>query len=331
MKMGGTMNNLIKIIGKFKDKKILILGDVMLDKYIWGDVSRISPEAPVQIVNVVKESYSPGGAANVANNIAALSAKSFMVGVVGKDTTKNELIEELKKRNIDVNGLIEDENKRTIRKVRVFGRNQQLLRFDYEKKGYVDSKTEANILEFISKKIDDIDAVIVSDYAKGTITKNLMEKLIALCKEKNKIIVVDPKPKHKHFYKNATLITPNHKEAHEMTDLAEEEPWDIDIEGMGKKLLEELNSTILITKGEKGMSLFEKGGKTTSIPTFAKEVYDIVGAGDTSAATLTLALASGASFEEAAIIANHAAGITVGKIGTSTVSIEELRKSIENG
>tara|TARA_Y100000310_G_scaffold342995_1_gene448657 strand:- start:21640 stop:22623 length:984 start_codon:yes stop_codon:yes gene_type:complete len=324
-------NKLIKFVEEFKNKNILILGDVMLDKYIWGDVSRISPEAPVQIVNVSRESYAPGGAANVANNIAALSAKSFMVGVVGNDTTKDKLIQELKKRNIDVTGLIADENKRTIRKVRVFGRNQQLLRFDYEKKGYVESETENRIFDFISKKIDKIDAIIISDYAKGTITKNLMGRLIQLCKEKNKIIVVDPKPKHKDFYKNATLITPNHKEAHEMTGLAEEEPSDADIGNMGKKLLEELNSTVLITKGEKGMSLFEKDGKITSIPTFAKEVFDIVGAGDTSAATLTLALASGASFEEAAIIANHAAGITVGKIGTSTVSIEELRKSIENG
>jgi len=324
------MNNLLKVVEQFKNKKILILGDVMLDKYIWGDVSRISPEAPVQIVNVTGESYVPGGAANVANNIAALSAKSFIVGVVGNDNTKKELIKELEKRNVDVNGLIVDENKRTIRKVRVFGRNQQLLRFDYEKKGYVDANTENIIFDFVSKKLDEIDAIIISDYAKGTITKNLMEKLTSLCKEKNKIIVVDPKPKHKDFYKNATLITPNHKEAHEMTGLAEEDPSDVDIEKMGKRLLGELNSTILITKGEKGMSLFEKDKKITSIPTFAKEVYDIVGAGDTSAATLTLALASGASFEEAAVIANHAAGITVGKIGTSTVSIEELRKSIEN-
>lgn len=326
----GTMNNLLKVVEQFKNKKILILGDVMLDKYIWGDVSRISPEAPVQIVNVTRESYVPGGAANVANNIAALSAKSFIVGVVGNDNTKKELIKELEKRNVDVNGLIVDENKRTIRKVRVFGRNQQLLRFDYEKKGYVDANTENSIFDFVSKKLDEIDAIIISDYAKGTITKNLMEKLIALCKEKNKIVVIDPKPKHKGFYKNATLITPNHKEAHEMTGLAEEYLSDVDIEKMGKKLLGELNSTILITKGEKGMSLFEKDEKVTIIPTFAKEVYDIVGAGDTSAATLTLALASGASFGEAAVIANHAAGITVGKIGTSTVSIEELRKSIEN-
>lgn len=323
------MNNLIKIIERFKDKKILVLGDVMLDKYIWGDVSRISPEAPVQVVNVNKESYAPGGAANVANNIAALGAKSMMVGVVGKDHTKEQLISELKKRSVDVEGMVEDENKRTIRKVRVFGRNQQLLRFDYEKKGYVDAATEKKIFHFIEKNIGNVDAMIISDYAKGTITKTLMEKLIALCKEKNKIVVVDPKPKHKDFYKNATLITPNHKEAHEMANIAEEAE-DADIEMAGKKLLEEMNSTILITRGEKGMSLFEKNGKVTNIPTFAKEVYDIVGAGDTSVATVALALASGADFEEAAIIANHAAGITVGKVGTSTVSIEELKESVKN-
>jgi rfaE bifunctional protein kinase chain/domain len=329
MKVGGIiMNNLIRIIEQFKNKKIIVLGDVMLDKYIWGEVSRISPEAPVQVVNVIKESHAPGGAANVANNIAALNAKSLMVGIVGNDKTKDELSNELKKRNIDVSGLISDENKRTIRKVRVFGRSQQLLRFDYEKKGYVDSKTENNIFDFISKKIDEIDAIIISDYAKGAITKSLMEKLIALCKEKNKIIIVDPKPEHKDFYKNATLISPNHKEAYEMIGLEEES--DADTEKIGAQLLKELNSNVLVTKGEKGMSLFEKNGKITNIPTFAKEVYDIIGAGDTSVATLTLALASGASFEEAAIIANHAAGITVGKIGTSTISIEELKKSIEN-
>ena len=249
------MNNLIGIIEQFKNKKILVLGDVMLDKYIWGNVSRISPEAPVQVVEVAKESYAPGGAANVANNIAALNAKSFMVGVVGKDRTKEQLVSDLKKRNVDVSGLIEDENKRTVRKVRVFGRSQQLLRFDYEKKGYVDANTEKKIFHFIEKNMGNVDAVIISDYAKGTITKNLMEKLIPLCKEKNKIIVVDPKPKHKDFYKNATLITPNHKEANEMANIAEEAE-DADIEMTGKKLLEEMNSTILITRGGKGMSLF---------------------------------------------------------------------------
>ena len=321
------MNNLIRLIEQFKNKKILVIGDVMLDKYIWGEVSRISPEAPVQIVNVIKESYAPGGAANVANNIVALSAQTFMAGIVGNDTTKDKLIQELKKRNIEVSGLIDDKNKRTIQKVRVIGRNQQLLRFDYEKKDYVDIETETNIFDFISKNIDDIDAVIVSDYAKGVITKHLMKKIIELCKEKNKIIVVDPKPKHKEFYKNATLITPNNTEAQQMTNFEE----DANVEKIGRQLLTELNSNILITKGEKGMSLFEKNGKITNIPTFAKEVYDIIGAGDTSVATVALALASGSSFEEAAMIANHAAGITVGKVGTSTVSIDELKKSIENG
>ena len=330
MKTGGKMNNLIKIVDQFKNKNILVIGDVMLDKYIWGEVSRISPEAPVQVVNVIKESYAPGGAANVANNIVSLGAQAFMVGIVGNDTTRDKLINELEKKSIDVSGLINDKNKRTIQKVRVIGRNQQLLRFDYEKKGYVDSETENKIFDFISKKINDIDAIIISDYAKGVITKNLMEKLIRLCKEKNKIIVVDPKPKHKEFYKNATLITPNHTEAYQMSGFLDE-PSDTDVEKIGKQLLEDLNSTVLITKGEKGMSLFEKNGKVTSIPTFAKEVYDIIGAGDTSVATVALALASGSSFEEAAIIANHAAGITVGKVGTSTVSIDELKESIENG
>jgi len=325
------MDKLIKIIKNFKDKKILVIGDVMLDKYIWGEVSRISPEAPVQIVDVMKESYTPGGAANVANNIATLSSKSLMVGIVGKDTTKNKLASELKKRNIDISGLIEDENKRTIQKVRVFGKTQQLLRFDYEKKGDIDEKTEKKVFDFLLNKIDEIDAIIISDYAKGTITKNLMEKLIEKCNKKNKIVVVDPKPEHKEFYKNVTLITPNHKEAHKMTRMEGENHSDEKIKSMGEKLINELNSNILITRGEKGMSLFEKSGKVTNIPTFAKEVYDIIGAGDTSVATLTLALASGASYKEAAIIANHAAGITVGKIGTSTVSIEELEKSIENG
>ena len=324
-------SRLLRIIGQFKGKKILVIGDIMLDKYIWGEVSRISPEAPVQVVNVLRESYAPGGAANVANNIAALNAKAFMVGIVGNDNAKDSLISELEKREIDVEGIFTEKNKPTIQKVRVIGRSQQLLRFDYEEKGYVNADTEKNILDFILGKIDGADAVIVSDYAKGVITKNLMEKIIKISMEKNKIVIVDPKPRHKDFYKNSTLITPNHTEAHQMTNLEEEENTDNDAGKMGKRLIKELNSNVLITRGEKGMSLFEKNGEITHIPAYAKEVYDIVGAGDTSVAFLTLALASGASFKEAAIIANHAAGITVGKIGTSTVSIEELRESIENG
>ncbi|HJN57063.1 MAG: D-glycero-beta-D-manno-heptose-7-phosphate kinase [Candidatus Woesearchaeota archaeon] len=321
---------LLKIIENFNEKKILVVGDIILDKSIWGEVSRISPEAPVQVVDVSKESYSPGAAANVANNISALNAEAFMVGIIGNDAAKNILIPKLKNSSIDVDGIFIDTNKPTIQKVRVIGRSQQLLRFDYEKKGYIDDSTENKIFEFILKKINEIDAVIVSDYAKGIITKKLMEKLIGLCNKNNKIIVIDPKPKHKSFYKNSTLITPNHTEAQKMTGNEEEENIDKYVEVMGKKLQQELNSNVLITRGEKGMSLFEKNNEITHIPTYAKEVFDIVGAGDTSVATLTLALVAGATYKEAAVIANHAAGITVGKVGTSIVSIDELKKSIEN-
>ena len=322
------MNNLLKIIEKFKSKKILVIGDVMLDKYIWGEVTRISPEAPVQIVNVVKEEYVPGGASNVAANIAELGAKVWMVGVVGNDETRDKLISGIAKKKINSDYLISDPEKRTILKVRIFGGKQQLLRFDYEKKGDISRNTEQKMLNSIKEIIKNIDAIIVSDYAKGTITRDLMEALKELCKKNSMLLIVDPKPEHKEYYKNVNLITPNISEAKKMAGLSEDA--EEDVESMGKKLLAELNSNVLITRGEKGMSLFEKNGSILSIPTFAKEVYDIIGAGDTSVAALALALASGASFEESAIIANYAAGITVGKVGTSTVTIEELRESIEN-
>jgi len=319
---------LLKIIEQFKNKKILVIGDVMLDKYIWGEVSRISPEAPVQVVNVLKESYAPGGAANVANNIAALNGKSYIVGIVGDDEANKILLSELQKRNINVDGIFKDNNNPTIQKVRVIGRSQQLLRFDYEKKGYVDSNVESNILSFIEENIRSFDAIAISDYAKGVITKNLMKKLKEICKKNNKKIIVDPKPKHKDFYKNVTLVTPNHTEAHEILNIEIESEDEVSV--IGKKLIEVFNCPILMTRGEKGMSLFELNGEITNIPTKAKEVYDVTGAGDTSVATIALSLASGASLKEAAVIANHAAGITVGKVGTSTVSIDELKKSIEN-
>lgn len=322
------MNKLIKIIEQFKSKKILVIGDVMLDKYIWGEVTRISPEAPVQIVNVMREEYVPGGASNVAANIAELGAKAWMVGVVGNDETRNKLINETAKKKINSDYLISDPEKRTILKVRVFGGKQQLLRFDYEKKGDISRNTEQKILSSIKEIIKDIDAVIVSDYAKGTITGDLMEALKELCKKNSMLLIVDPKPEHKEYYKNVTLITPNTTEAKKMAGLSEDA--EEDVESVGKRLLAELNSNVLITRGERGMSLFEKNGSILSIPTFAKEVYDIIGAGDTSVAALALALASGASLEESAIIANHAAGITVGKVGTSTVTAEELKRSIEN-
>ncbi len=308
-------NELLSILNGFKGKNILVVGDIMLDKYIFGNVERISPEAPVQVVEVEKESYLPGGAANAANNIAALQGNALMVGIVGNDNEAKTLLNELKKRNINTEGIFTDNQKPTTQKVRILGQKQQLLRIDYEKRDYLNKEIEDKILNFIKEKIGNINAVIISDYAKGVITKNLVEEIKEIAK--NKIIIADPKPKHKDFYKDVSLVTPNIKEAKEMTEKEE-------------NLIKELNSPILITKGEKGMSLYEKDGNITNIPTKAKEVYDVSGAGDTVVATLALALSSNATLKQAAIIANHAAGITVGKLGTSTVSIEEIKNSLKD-
>lgn len=318
---------LLKILEEFKSKKILVIGDIMLDKYIWGDVSRISPEAPVQVVNVVRETYEPGGASNVANNVASLGGNSFMVGIVGNDDAKNILLQELKKRKINTEGIFTDNDKPTIQKIRVMGRSQQLLRVDYEKKEHVHKYIENSIVEFLKKIVKNVDVIIISDYAKGVITNSICSKLIQLSKDYNKSIIVDPKPKHSDFYSNVTLITPNNSEASEMTGI--EDGTDEAIAEIGSKLLKQLGTNVLITRGEKGMSLFEKNGNVTHIPTKAKEVYSIIGAGDTVVSTLALALASGAELKEAAMLANIAAGIKVGKIGTASVSIEEIKKELD--
>src|SRR3989344_863389 len=242
------------ILEKFRKKNILVIGDIMLDKYIWGSVSRISPEAPVQIVTVQKENYAPGGAANVASNISSLKAKTYIMGIVGRDNTRNILLSELRKRNIDIGGILTVNKKPTIQKVRVIGQHQQLLRVDYEKKDKIDEYIEKEVIRKVLKIINKVDAIVISDYAKGIITKNTAENIIEIAKRKKKIIIIDPKPEHKSFYRNVSLITPNYTEAAIMANFEQENDNTLII---GKKLLEELNSAVLITKGEKGMSLFE--------------------------------------------------------------------------
>ena len=319
---------LLNLLENFKNKKILVIGDIMLDKYIWGDVSRISPEAPVQVVNVLRETYAPGGASNVASNVSALKAKAFMVGIAGNDEAKNILLEELKKREINTDGIFIDVDKPTTQKVRIVGRSQQLLRVDYEKKEHVHKDIENKMVSFFDKIVKDVDVIVISDYAKGVITPELSNKLIQIAKDNNKALIVDPKPKHLNFYSNVTLITPNSAEASEMTNI-EDGSYDAVLE-MGYKLLKYLNANVLITRGDKGMSLFEKDGSITHISTKVKEVYSIIGAGDTVVATLALALASGADLKEASTLSNIAAGIKVGKIGTASVSIEEIKKEIKS-
>jgi D-beta-D-heptose 7-phosphate kinase/D-beta-D-heptose 1-phosphate adenosyltransferase len=315
------MKNFDRIIRKFKSSSVLVIGDVMLDEYIWGRVDRISPEAPVQVVSVEKLTHVPGGAANVANNVAALSGSAFILGVVGRDPEREILKQEMENRG--VRPILIEEDRPTIRKVRVMGQSQQLLRIDYEKKSHIEEKTESRIISAIQEVLPGAGCVVVSDYGKGIVTASLMKRLITLVSGAGKKIIVDPKPRNMKHFKEVFLVTPNHKEASAFTGIEEES--EEDLKKIGRKIVQQLNANCLITRGEKGMSLFQKQGPATHIPTTARQVYDVTGAGDTVIATVALCLAAGATLPDAAAIANYAAGIVVGKVGTATLTTDELK------
>jgi rfaE bifunctional protein kinase chain/domain len=317
-----------EILDKFSKQKVLVIGDVMLDKYVWGKVSRISPEAPVQIVLVDHETYAPGGAANVATNIAELGGLVTIVGVRGDDPAGQLLLKELQRRSIVTDNIITDASRPTIQKVRIIAHSQQLIRFDYEKYDRLSDSVVKSINSTIEGNIRNVDCVVISDYAKGIIDERIMRCVFDNASRHKKSIIVDPRPKNKHLYKNATVISPNYSEACSMAGM---EPEDEEsFETLGQSLLQTMKSNMVITRGEKGMSIFNKDGTITHIPTKAREVYDVTGAGDTVMAALALALASGANLEDAAIIANYAAGIVVGKVGTSTVTVGEIRDSMQD-
>jgi D-beta-D-heptose 7-phosphate kinase/D-beta-D-heptose 1-phosphate adenosyltransferase len=319
------MKDYSRFIRKFKDTGILTIGDVMLDEYIWGKVNRISPEAPVQVVEVSKTTSIPGGAANVANNIAALSGRAWILGVAGEDAARDILRNELASRKIDP--ILITEDRPTIKKVRIIGQNQQLLRLDYENTHPITKKTHNKIIGYVKELLPQIDCVIISDYAKGIVTKELVESIKDIVMGEGKKVVIDPKPRNMKLYQGVSLVTPNNKEAARFADIDEES--EDDLLKIGKKILKNLDVNVLITRGEKGMSLFEKNGKITHIPTKARQVYDVTGAGDTVIAVTAMALAAGADYADAAAIANYAAGIVVGKVGTATTTIEELKEAMK--
>jgi D-glycero-beta-D-manno-heptose-7-phosphate kinase len=316
---------MIEIIKKFRNQKIAVIGDLILDKYIYGEVDRISPEAPVPIVRVIKEKYVSGGAANVAANVSTLGGKPFLFGILGNDQYKDILLKKISEMNIQATGIFTDSNKTTIRKTRVIGLNQQLLRIDHENTDYIETHQEDKFVNNL-KEIKDLSAIIISDYAKGTITKQLMTQLVQYSNENNILLIVDPKPKHKEWYAGSLLITPNKKEAQEMSGIVIE--TERDFITAGEILVNKFGSNIIITAGADGMYVFEKNSEPVHIPTVAREVYDVSGAGDTVIATLALALTSSATLENAAILANHAAGIKVSKTGTKPVFLKELEKEI---
>lgn len=319
------MEELVLVLEDFKSKKIAVIGDIMLDEYIIGSVHRISPEAPVPVLNVIQEKTVLGGAANVVANLRTMGTSVNVYSVIGNDNNGRRLKNNLIEIGSNVNGLFETDDRVTIVKRRVLAGHQQLLRMDWESKHGISSKFEEQLIKAIGKDINNIDAIIISDYAKGVLTENLVQQIISLAKRYNKIVGIDPKPENIKNYFGATFLTPNIKEARESIAKLEKDLPNLEsIEEIGKILLENTElDHLLMTKSEKGLSIFENK-KLFNIPTYAKEVYDVTGAGDTVISIYTLGLASGLSKENAAKIANTAAGIAVGKLGTATVSAEEI-------
>lgn len=312
--------DLKRILDNFKNIKIGVVGDLMLDDYIYGTVERISPEAPVPVVNVKEEKFVLGGAANVVNNLASLGAKTICFGVIGNDANGERLLGAFADKKIDVSGLIRDKERTTIVKRRIIGSNQQLLRIDWEDITPISTFLEYALLRNIESKIDELDAVILSDYDKGVLTPMVAKEIVRMCRDRGKIVTVDPKPKNAMNYYGATSMTPNRKEAKECLGMERA----TNMEEVGKELKKKLQlDNLLLTRSEEGMSLFIEDN-IVNIPTFAKEVYDVTGAGDTVISVFTLAAASGVSWHEAAKIANTAAGVVVGKMGTSTVTKDEI-------
>ncbi len=317
------------IIGGFNEAKVLVIGDVMLDEFVWGAVTRISPEAPVPVVWVNRESVMPGGASNVANNIATLMANVSIAGIIGNDQKGEVLKVELAKKGIDTEGLIVDSDRPTIIKTRVIANHQQVVRIDREKINEISDDVAQRAMNFIESRINTVDAVIIEDYGKGLITPKLLKKVVPLARRLKKIITVDPKEEHFAYYKGVTSITPNRSEAQNAVNFKIKD--DETLYRAGWEILKELDlETALITLGENGMCLFEKSAKEPlHIPTIAQEVFDVSGAGDTVISVFTLALCCGATSTEAAHIANCAAGIVVGKVGIAVVTKEELLKRIK--
>lgn len=330
------------IIKKFNKAKILVVGDLILDEYIWGNVDRISPEAPVPVVWAGRRTYVPGGAANVANNICSLDGKVCLVGVTGEDKNTDILLAELRKRKIDVQGIFRQPQRHTTLKTRIIAGHQQVVRVDWEHTDSLPRGLNEKILKFIGKNIDDFDAIVIEDYGKGVINIDLLERLIALAQAHKKIITVDPKEEHFQHYRGVTSITPNRRELENaIRNLKIKDTsnrfrvnmdklfTDKDIDLAANQILKYLKlESILVTLGEHGMKLFERNGRATHIPTVAQEVFDVSGAGDTVIGAFTLGLSSGGSLLESALIANYAAGIVVGKIGTAVTTRKELSEKI---
>ncbi len=316
-----------QIISGFTKKKILVIGDLILDHHIFGKVDRISPEAPVPVVWARQENFTCGGAANVGLNLRAFGSGVSLSGVIGKDAFGKTLFSHIKDKGIGTELIVNDNKRPTTLKTRIMAHHQQVVRVDWESVEFLSSQINQAILNKIKSNIDNFDALVIEDYGKGVINPNLVQELVKLCRKKKKIITVDPKEEHFDYYENVTALTPNLSEAQAVANAKIRKKTELEF--LGKILMKKLNpKALLITLGEDGMILFSDSGSQL-IPTQAHEVFDVTGAGDTVIAAFTLSLACGANYYEAAIISNFAAGIVVGKLGAATTNKKELLAKID--
>jgi D-beta-D-heptose 7-phosphate kinase/D-beta-D-heptose 1-phosphate adenosyltransferase len=321
------VSNFGKILGKVSKVKILVVGDIMMDRFIWGKVSRISPEAPVPVVTVEKETFLLGGAANVVNNIHALGGNVTLCGVIGDDEMGQKIIKKLSEMGIGLHGIFVEQGRQTTTKTRVIAHHQQLVRIDRETTDHPKMVTFRNLFEFLKRTIEEFDGIILSDYGKGLLTKELIRATIRRARETKKFIMVDPKLNNFFYYKRATVVTPNVAEASAASGILINDLSSL--KRAGRILLKKLRCDVLVvTRGEEGIAIFEPHQEPFLVPTVAKEVYDVTGAGDTVIGTMALALGAGARVIEAAKLANYAAGIVVGKIGTAAVRWAELVNAV---
>jgi rfaE bifunctional protein kinase chain/domain len=322
------MIDLAVSVKKFPGLPVLVVGDLMVDRYIRGAVSRLSPEAPVPVVDVHHEEFMPGGAGNVAANIAALGGRPILVSLVGDDADGERLLSTLRDRGVDVSGVVADGSRPTILKTRVLAGHQQVVRFDRENRSPFPHGLVDKILASVKERLFQAKGVILSDYGKGMVSARLLKSILGWAHRQGKLVTVDPKIEHFLSYRGVDCITPNLKEATEGIR-AFPPKNDAEVDELGRRILRRLRChSVLITRSERGMSLYREGKPPLHIPSQAREVFDVTGAGDTVIATLSLALAAGVSLGDAARISNAAAGVVVAKLGTATVSPAELRKAL---
>jgi D-glycero-beta-D-manno-heptose-7-phosphate kinase len=312
-----------ELVAAFPGRRVLVVGDVMLDEYLWGDVQRISPEAPVPVVAIRRRTSVPGGAANTAANVASLTGEALLAGVVGDDPPAGRLRAALQGLGLAVEGLIVDRQRSTTTKTRIIAHHQHVVRVDEEHSTPLPGEVEEQVLRWLEDQVAGAHACVLSDYGKGVVSRRLAEHVIGLVRQAGKPVVVDPKGTDYVKYRGATVVKPNLAEA---VLVCHQQGGDAStLEGIRRHLLNLLEgSAVLLTRGAEGMSLFERGVAPVHIPSMAQQVYDVTGAGDTVAGTLALALAAGATLPEGATLANRAAGIVVAKVGTAQATCAEL-------